>query len=132
MTINKMALSKKIKKSNKLYDIFLDEIDAGPLDGGCYAMAKSLQNVLGGKLFTITGENTKNGKIIGQHIVLKTDDEYWDGNGKTVTESKLLKDFEKNEIIFSPALRPFKKEDCPNSPRSKMLIKKVTAYLKGA
>ncbi len=124
----KNDLVSKIKMNNDLYEIFSNEIKSGPLDGGCYAMASALKKVIGGDLYTIS---TKDGDV-GQHVVLKNGNEFWDGNGRTASEKKLLSNFKK-EFMYGKdvQLRPFKDTDVPDSPRSEKLINKIVNHLKG-
>jgi hypothetical protein len=118
-------LSKKIKLNNDLYTIFNDEARTGPLDGGCYAMAKAIQNTIGGDLYTV-----QNYSGIGQHVVVKVGKNFWDGNGKS-SERKLLKEWGTTEGVKGPSLRPFREDDVPDSPRTESLINKVTDHLQG-
>ena len=67
----KQAMRKKIVRNDVLYKIFTDAIESGPLDGGCYAMAKALQNILGGELYSLSGINLQ-GERQAEHVVLKS------------------------------------------------------------
>jgi hypothetical protein len=118
------SLKKKVVRNNKLYKLISDAIDAGPLDGGCYVMAKALQNVLGGKLYSLTSERQQ-----AEHIVLKLDDgTYWDGDGNS-SEKTLINRWKRVEGFKEVQLRPFESKDCPESPRNKKLIDMITKHL---
>jgi DNA topoisomerase-1 len=115
-------LSKKIVKNNELYKIFTKATGAGPIDGGCYAMAKALQKKLGGDLVSVASSKQ------AEHVVLKSGDDYWDGDGKS-TKEQLLKRWSEEEGIKNLSLRPFKESDVPDSPRDQKLIDAVAVHL---
>jgi hypothetical protein len=122
MNIEKL-IKNKVVRNNKLYKIFLSEIQSGPLDGGCYAMAKALKIVLkSGALYSITE------KGIAQHVVLSYLNYYIDADGIS-REQELLSRWKKLERLKNPRLREFCGEDVPESPRNQKLIDKVVAYL---
>jgi hypothetical protein len=116
-------LKKRVIRNNGLYQLLIDEVGSGPLDGSCVALALALKEVIGeGELYSVWD------KGIAQHTVLKIGNQYIDADGIR-DESKFLKWQKDKEGYSSPTLRPFKNSDLPDSPRSKELVSKVVAYL---
>jgi len=112
-----------------LYKIFTEAIGAGPLDGGCYALAKALWKILGGELYSLSGINLK-GARQAEHVVLKLGAVYWDADGCS-TKGAFLKRWQEEEWVKMPELRPFKETDVSESPRDNGLIKRVVEHLTG-
>ena len=122
--VDYVKLKKKIVQNNTLYQMFLDEMKVGPLDGGCWAMAQALYEVMGGSLFSIVDAYG-----IPQHIVLRTGPGvYLDADGPSL-EDTLLDRWEEEPVISPLSLRPFQKDDVPESPRSYEFVNKIVEYL---
>jgi hypothetical protein len=121
-------LSESFVKNDRLYDLFMNQIGSGPLDGGCYAMAMGLKNVYGGELITLEGSTRTSDHVQGQHVLLKKGDRYIDADGVS-SEQEILNRWQKEEGIIDPALRPYQDGDVPESPRSETLINFVTEFL---
>lgn len=118
-------MKRKVIRNNVLYKIFNDQIQAGPLDGGCWAMAVALQKIFGtGKMYTLVGNG------IPQHVVLKMGNYYLDADGIS-TEKALIARWMKYEHLETPYLRPFHPFDIPESPRDLILVDLVYKHLKG-
>ncbi len=92
-------------------------------------MAKALQNILGGELYSLSGINSK-GERQAVHVVLKSGDVYWDADGRS-TNDRLVRRWQEEEGIEMPELRPFKETDVAESPRDNGLINKVVEHLTG-
>lgn len=121
-------LPESFVKNDRLYDLFMNQIGSGPLDGGCYAMAMGLKNVYGGELVTLEGRSRESKAVQGQHVLLKKGDRYIDADG-VASEQEVLNRWHKEERIINPVLRPYQEGDVPESPRSETLINMVTEFL---
>jgi len=130
---NQKALIEALVRNEQLYGICLEENDCGPMDGCCYALARALQQTIGGELYTIVGNmwSVPGNPIQGQHIILKKDGMFWDGDG--CQSKKQLEDtWRTYEHLDNFFLRPFKNTDCPNSPRSERLVCRLTDHFEDA
>lgn len=120
----------KTASGEAVYNAVLEETGSGPLDGGRYAVAKALQNVLGGELVTVTGTNRYSGSgETAHHIALKVGDTYIDANGKQ-TEAEFLATW-REEGVDNITIRPYQEGDVADSPRSPKLVEKLTSILGG-
>jgi hypothetical protein len=125
----------RLLSNKEYYQFFLDKHECGPLDGGCYAMARALQRVMGGDLHSVWGvsddshiEAVCSGSMQAQHLVLKVGEEFWDADGRH-TEEDLLSFWKATERVGRVELRAFCKTDCPESSRDESLISQVAAYI---
>lgn len=127
-------LKTKVIRNNDLYRIFISRIKSGPLDGGCWAMAVALQKVIGkGSLYAILSPNIHHNLnpniAIPHHVVLKIGNKYIDADGIS-SEKQLLNRWIRLESLQSPYLNKFQSQYCKESPRDKILVGQVVAYLR--
>ena len=125
------TLEEMLEDKDAYYSIFFDKLDCGPLDGGCFAMAKSLQNILGGELCALHG-TSENGFRQAQHIVLKIDDDcFVDADGIS-SAYELKTNWAKWEFLTDTVIKPFQAGNCEKSPRDWDLIAQVTEHFSRA
>lgn len=115
---------------NAIYELYFDEIECGPLDGGCWAFANAAKKVYGGSLYTLVGARVgSTTEPIAQHVVLYQNERFFDADGWS-TQAELLKRWRRRERIGNLTLRPFQESDVPESPRIQSLVNRTAALLK--
>ncbi|MCP3945010.1 MAG: GNAT family N-acetyltransferase [Desulfobacteraceae bacterium] len=127
--IQSKRLLAELKKKEELYHICLSNLGAGPLDGGCYAVAKALQENLGGELYTLWGRSRESDIKQGQHILLRLGNSLWDADGKH-SEVNLTKLWEKEESLYDISILPFIQTDIPESSREESFVETLKHYFK--
>jgi hypothetical protein len=94
---------------NELYSHILDVTGSGPLDGGCITFAKSLKNVIGGDLVSLTRRDGS-----ADHAVVSLDGKFYDIDGP-LPPGKFIQRFNRLESADVTGFRSFRESDLPNA-----------------
>lgn len=107
-----------------VYDV-LDGESCGPFDGGCYLVAKALQEIHGGKIIVLVDD-----KDIAQHAaVLLPDGQVIDHDGAR-SPKEFIKEFEKNEMVKISGVREIMPSDLPEASKKIELVPDLVDALK--
>ena len=110
--------------SDKVYELLLDNIGAGPFDGGCVVVAQALQLIHGGELMALV----RNDGTADHAVVQKGNTMYdFDGPG---TQEEVVSRFEKNEGTRIAEVRKLRMTDLPDAPRNSKLAKQIASLMK--
>ena len=110
--------------SDKVYELLLDNIGAGPFDGGCVVVAQALQLIHGGELMALV----RNDGTADHAVVQKGNTMYdFDGPG---TQEEVVNRFEKNEGTRIAEVRKLRMTDLPDAPRNSELAKQIASLMK--
>ena len=110
--------------SDKVYELLLDKIGAGPFDGGCVVVAQALQKIHGGELMALV----RNDGTADHAVVQKGNTMYdFDGPG---TQQEVVSRFEKNEGTRIAEVRKLRMTDLPDAPRNSELAKQIASLMK--
>jgi len=110
--------------SDKVYELLLDNIGAGPFDGGCVVVAQALQLIHGGELMALV----RNDGTADHAVVQKGNTMYdFDGPG---TQEEVVSRFEKNEGTRIAEVRKLRMTDLPDAPRNSELAKQIASLMK--
>jgi cytidylate kinase/Zn-dependent peptidase ImmA (M78 family) len=110
--------------SDKVYELLLDNIGAGPFDGGCVVVAQALQKIHGGELMALV----RNDGTADHAVVQKGNTMYdFDGPG---TQEEVVSRFEKNEGTRIAEVRKLRMTDLPDAPRNSELAKQIASLMK--
>lgn len=110
--------------SDKIYELLLDNIGAGPFDGGCVVVAQALQKIHGGELMALV----RNDGTADHAVVQKGNTMYdFDGPG---TQEEVISRFEKNEGTKIAEVRKLRMTDLPDAPRNSELAKQIASLMK--
>ena len=110
--------------SDKVYELLLDNIGAGPFDGGCVVVAQALQLIHGGELMALV----RNDGTADHAVVQKGNTMYdFDGPG---TQEEVVSRFEKNEGTRIEEVRKLRMTDLPDAPRNSELAKQIASLMK--
>ena len=110
--------------SEKVYELLLDNIGAGPFDGGCVVVAQALQKIHGGELMALV----RNDGTADHAVVQKGNTMYdFDGPG---TQEEVVSRFEKNEGTRIAEVRKLRMTDLPDAPRNSELAKQIASLMK--
>jgi len=109
--------------SDKVYELLLDNIGAGPFDGGCVVVAQALQLIHGGELMALV----RNDGTADHAVVQKGNTMYdFDGPG---TPEEVISRFEKNEGTRIAEVRKLRMTDLPDAPRNMKLAKQIATIM---
>ncbi len=97
-------LEEKVVGNNSIYELFDDMIGAGILDGGCAILALTLQRIYGGSLYGIAGYRTNINEYKIDHVLLRLNNKFYDGDGAHSKGTDLLKYWEIEEGVDYPKL----------------------------
>lgn len=105
----------------QFFDYFVRNFDCGPSDGGCLAMAQSIQLVLGGQIWVIEGAINSLEKQ-AQHAIVRLDDgrfidAYGCGSMHSIIEN--FRSLTPWTIQSKLSLRPYANGDLPEACRHK-------------
>jgi cytidylate kinase len=110
--------------NDKVYELLLDNIGAGPFDGGCVVVAQALQIIHGGELMALV----RNDGTADHAVVQKGNIMYdFDGPG---TPEEVVSRFEKNEGTRIAEVRKLRMTDLPDAPRNSELAKQIASLMK--
>jgi cytidylate kinase len=110
--------------NDKVYELLLDNIGAGPFDGGCVVVAQALQKIHGGELMALV----RNDGTADHAVVQKGNTMYdFDGPG---TQEEVVSRFEKNEGTRIAEVRKLRMTDLPDAPRNSELAKQIASLMK--
>ena len=118
-----------------LYDMMLQEIECGPMDGGCVVYARAAQIAFGGEIYCLIGSPQRGAADnIALHAFLKVGnraiDYYNDSNPK-----RLAGHFQKEELDYAggniSGIRLMIPSDLEDAPRNEKLSMKIAEILKG-
>ena len=115
---------KESVNEDKVYDILLDNIGAGPFDGGCVVVAQALQKIHGGELMALVRNDG-----IADHAVVQVGETMYDYDGPG-TVKEVVERFEKNEGARIDSVRKLRMTDLPDAPRSNELAKQIASEMK--
>ena len=115
---------KESVNEDKVYDILLDNIGAGPFDGGCVVVAQALQKIHGGELMALVRNDG-----IADHAVVQVGETMYDYDGPG-TVKEVVERFEKNEGARIDSVRKLRMTDLPDAPRSDELAKQIASEMK--
>lgn len=119
----------ELNRKDELYYHCLLKTGAGPVDGCCYATARALQLTIGGDLWTMWGKSYGSDLHQGQHVLVRTGDLFWDGEGRH-TEADLKKRWAQEEHLSDIEFKPFQDTDVPESPRDPDFVATLEHFFK--
>ena len=114
------------RNKNKIYNLLLNTVGAGPLDGGCVVFAHALQLRYGGAVWVLTRADGS-----ADHAVLKTGRMLIDADGPAGSVQELITRFNSLEHADTVAARPYRVGDLPESPFDPALARKIAELFGG-
>ena len=115
---------KEDSTNDKVMELLLDNIGAGPFDGGCVIVAKALQMIHGGEIMALVRPDG-----IADHAVVQKGNTMYDFDGPGTPE-EVISRFEKNEGARITDVRKLRMTDLTDAPRNSELAKQIASLMK--
>ena len=122
MKVSELIESFPGRNKNKIYNLLINAIDAGPFDGGCVIFAQALQMKFGGDIVVLTNKHG------ADHAVLSLNGKLIDADGPAEPEEFICR-FEQNELVKITGVRPIQDNDLPDAPRNAELATQIAKLL---
>ena len=117
----------KVQEDNandKVMELLLNNIGAGPFDGGCVIIAQALQMIHGGEIMALVRPDG-----IADHAVVQKGNTMYDFDGPGTPE-EVINRFEKNEGARITDVRKLRMTDLTDAPRNSELAKQIASLMK--
>jgi cytidylate kinase len=109
--------------NDKVMELLLDNIGAGPFDGGCVIVAQALQMIHGGEIMALVRPDG-----IADHAVVQKGNTMYDFDGPGTPE-EVISRFEKNEGARITDVRKLRMTDLTDAPRNTKLAKQIATLM---
>src|SRR5210317_282163 len=109
--------------NDKVMELLLDNIGAGPFDGGCVIVAQALQIIHGGEIMALVRPDG-----IADHAVVQKGNTMYDFDGPGTPE-EVISRFEKNEGARITDVRKLRMTDLTDAPRNTKLAKQIATII---
>ena len=114
-----LLVGSKRSTNDKVMELLLNNIGAGPFDGGCVIVAQALQMIHGGEIMALVRPDG-----IADHAVVQKGNTMYDFDGLGTPE-EVISRFEKNEGARITDVRKLRITDLTDAPRNTKLAKQI-------